>query len=405
MFDDERKQRNIFVKQLQGVGLSKQNYDIDLLEPEAIKEAFGTMLERQTQFRKDGFWEAETKNPLDDVDILVIDNELRDLFNEKGIFTSADEVAYMARCFSTCGPIIIMNRIAHHPFDLTLNQSFEGQFESFSDLEIGQRQLSSRTLWGVGGKAQEKFHPWYWPILPEWRGEFKKRVDDVKNALSKVTSIPDFFGFRESWEWIPRGILQRLGSGREYTFLEFLRTSSFVLPPKDRAVLHDKVELDERTIESVSRIIAARLSKWLEWQVLPEMDILVDAPHLASRFPSLLEGNHTSIGVWNATAVRHTMEAPKLKASVLQKSRFLKMHWLSRPTWYWRKVMNDEKIPDVREPWNIEFVPFVFCEDTSSFVPEEQAKPFRAAVESPFATRYIKGLKGVDYLPPQRLAL
>ncbi|HJZ11652.1 MAG TPA: hypothetical protein VJ521_05860 [Acidobacteriota bacterium] len=407
VFDDERRQRETFVRQIREVGLSKRNYDIGLLEPEAIKEAFGTMLKRQTQFREKGFWEVETQGLLDDVDILVIDNELRDLFDEIGIFTSADEVAYMARCFSACGLIVVMNRLAHHPFDLTLNQSFERQFESFSDLEIGQKQLSSPALWGMEGKvkAKEEFHPWYWPILPKWREDFEKRVADVKEALRNTSSILEFFGLAEYQEWIPRGILQHLGSGKEYTFLEFLRTSRFIMPLKDRAILNSEGKVDEPTIESVSRIVAARLSKWLEWQILPEMDILVDAPHLVSRFPSLLEGNHASVRVWNATAVRHSEEVPNLKVNLLQGSRFSKAHWLSRPAWYWRKVMNDEKIPDVREPWNIEFVTFVFCEDTSSFAPEEQAKPFRADVESPFSTRYIKDLDGVGYLPPQRLAL
>jgi hypothetical protein len=177
------------------------------------------------------------------------------------------------------------------------------------------------------------------------------------------------------------------------------------MPPKDRAILDNSDELDEGTIESVSRVVTARLSKWLEWQVLPEMDILVDAPHLVSRFPSLLKGDHASIEVWNATAVRHSVEVPNLKTNLLQEFRFVKAHWLSHPVWYWRKVMQDENIPDVREPWSIEFVPFVFCEDISSFVLEKEAKPFRAAVESPFAARYVKGLDGVDYLPPQRLAL
>jgi hypothetical protein len=223
--------------------------------------------------------------------------------------------------------------------------------------------------------------------------------------LRNDRSIPEFFGLADSWEWISRGILQRLGSGKEYTFLEFLRTSSFVLTPKDRTVLESRDKLNERTIESISRVVAARLAKWLEWQVLPEMDILVDAPHLVSRFPSLLEGDHESVGAWNATAVRHIEEVPNMKTYLLLESRLSKSHWLSRPAWYWRKTMQDENIPDVREPWNIEFVPWVFCEDTSSFALEGDAKSFRAAVESPFTTRYIKGLDDVDYLPPQRLAL
>jgi len=401
IFDDEDRQRKTFVQQVRALGLSESDYEIDIIEPDIVKESFGEILKRQTQFRERGFWDYGTSTPLDNVDILIVDNELRELFNE-GIFTSADEVAYMARCFSTCGLIVVMNRIANNPFDLTLNLSFQGQFESFSDLEIGQTQLSSKALWGVGNEA---FHPWYWPVLPKWSDEFEKRLVDVKDALRNNPSILEFFGLEDVKEWMPRNILQGLGIGREYTFLEFLKTSSFALSSKDRAILKGRNELDETTIENFVRVVAARLSKWLEWKLLPEMDILVDAPHLISRFPSLLEGDHQSDEVWQATAVRHTEEVPNLKIELLRETQFSKPHWLTRPAWYWRKVMNDERIPDVREPWNIEYIPFVFCEDTSSFIPEQQAALFRAAVESPFSNRFVEQLTGVDYLPPQRLAL
>lgn len=34
--------------------------------------------------------------------------------------------------------------------------------------------------------------------------------------------------------------------------------------------------------------------------------------------------------------------------------------------------MTCDEIDDVREPWNIEAPPWLFCEDTSSFHPEEE---------------------------------
>ena len=38
----------------------------------------------------------------------------------------------------------------------------------------------------------------------------------------------------------------------------------------------------------IERVAAARLGKWLERLVLPGQNVLVDAPHLVSRFPSLV---------------------------------------------------------------------------------------------------------------------
>ncbi len=205
-------------------------------------------------------------------------------------------------------------------------------------------------------------------------------------------------------EWLPRRILQTLGDGKDYTFGEFVRSSSFALSPKDRANLPTEVFLDE-TICNLASIVAARLWKWLEAQLLPELDILIDAPHLVTRFPSLLDADHEDVEIWNAVTVRHTQETPNLKMGILEASRFSKTHWLTRPAWYWRRAMNDEAIPDVRQPWEIEYVPFVFCEDTSRFALEEQAKSYRAAVDSPFGLRYIEKLEGVNYLPLQRLAM
>ncbi|MEW5828694.1 MAG: hypothetical protein AB1846_07370, partial [Chloroflexota bacterium] len=90
IFDDEKRQREKFVEQVRNVGLSEQDFDANLLEPNMVKEAFKIMLERQSRFRVEGYWVSEDKMPLDDIDILIIDNELRDFSDEIGIFTSAD---------------------------------------------------------------------------------------------------------------------------------------------------------------------------------------------------------------------------------------------------------------------------------------------------------------------------
>lgn len=401
ILDDEDRRRADFKKRIRDAGLSEQDYTIELLESDSLKQVFEVMLKRQDHFRQHGYWLSEPKMRLDDVDFLIVDNELREFFRDTGIFTSADEVAYMARCFSHCGLILVVNRISQNPFDLTLNLSYQGQFDAFSDMEIGQKQLSSKVLWGTGN---DEFHPWNWAILPNWLGDFKQRIADVRDVLkqNESVSILEYFGLDDVKEWIPRIILQRLGAGHNYTFLEFLQSSSFAMSPKDQDALKT---ITGQMVDSVAPIIAARLSKWLKIQLLPEMDLLIDAPHLISRFPSLLTGDHKSLEVWNSVAVRHSDTVPNLKAELLDENRFPRSHWLSRPVWYWRKVMDNERIPDVKNPWDIEYVPYVFCEDISLFVQEGEAQTFQAAVESPFGNRYVKKIPGVDYLPPQRLAL
>jgi hypothetical protein len=399
ILDDEPGKREGFREKIRSTGISDR-FEISLLEPREIKPIFKVLLGRQKDFRERGFWNDDERIALDDTDIFIVDNELRDFFESTGIFTSADEVAYIARCFSSCKLIVVVNRTAYNPFDTTGNFSYLGQFEAFSDIEIGQTQLASKALWETG---QEEFHPWYWFVLPKWLEEFDQRVKDAEEALRTNASILDFFGLSEVREWLPRRILQTLGDGETYTFGEFVRSSSSALSPKDRANLQGT--LSGETIHNLAPVVAARLWKWLEVQLLPELDILIDAPHLVTRFPSLLEGDHENIETWNAITVRHTKEIPGLKMNLVEKaSCFLKSHWLTRPVWYWRKIMNDENIPDVSQPWNIEYVPFAFCEDTSRFAPEEDAKSYRASVDSPFGMRHIRKLKDVDYVPLNRLA-
>lgn len=392
IFDDETRQREKFLRDIESAGLSSETFDVGVLVDREFKDAFDGMRERQTAFRESGAWEQDGRNPLDNVDVLMVDF---DLFGTQGV-TNADQVAYLARCFTTCGIIVVMNRFSHNPFDLTLKD----YPASFSDLEIGQKQLGSRTLWGTG---QEKFAPWYWPILPRSVKNFQQRIKDVEASLQDGQMIRSMLEFpEESWQWLPRNMLQFLG--KDDRLDEFLRTSPFGLYPKDRDALGTTAK--DVDAASVSRLLAARIFKWLEWLVLPEMDILVDAPHLVSRFPSLLKGDRSRIETWNAVAVRYTDEVSGMDTKVLAPFQLKKAYWLSRPAWFWRNVMTCDEIDDVREPWNIEAPPWLFCEDTSSFHPEEECYLFKAETVSPFASRYVKKLTDVvDYLPPQRFAL
>ena len=396
ILDDETRKRREFCERIRGTGLQE---DIDIIEPEVLPDMFDELLRRQGEFRNDGYWEIEQRTIFDETDVLIVDQDLRDFF-ERRFFTDADQIAYMARCFSACKHIIIVNRISPNPFDTTGNLSYLDQFGAFSDLEIGQDQLASKALWNTG---TETFHPWYWFVPAEWLKEFEKRVEDTIHGLQEDTPILEFFGLAEFRDWLSPRILQTLGNGQNYTFREFVLNGSFVFAPRDRKNIPDF--FPDKTIRSIAPVVAARLWKWLEFQVLPELDILVDAPHLVHRFPSLLEGDHGDVATWNDVAVKHTNEVPNLKMGLIASHRFEKAHWLTRPAWHWRRVMNDETIPDVRKPWNIQYVPFAFCEDTSCFENEDQVQSYRVAVDSVFAERYIKKLDEVEYLPTQRLAM
>jgi hypothetical protein len=195
-------------------------------------------------------------------------------------------------------------------------------------------------------------------------------------------------------------------SGENGRLAHFMIESNYGLESKDRgsALIKDRF-VDPKII---ARIAAARIGKWLEYVVLPELDILMDAPHLISRLPGLM-GNIREIADWNSVAIRHLKDMkdmPKMKCDLIEEFRFKKAHWLSRPTWFWRDIIENANIDDVRAPWKIERPEFVFCEDTSLFHPQDECREFQAQTRvSPFSERYIHHIEGVDYMPRTRLAM
>ncbi len=182
---------------------------------------------------------------------------------------------------------------------------------------------------------------------------------------------------------------------REATFEDFVRESSLGLRPRDEVW----------TPHVAARIAVARLSKWLERAVLPDQNILVDAPHLISRFPSLMGEPYTDEH-WNAACqLLAPVEDLGIDIEKLRAHQFLAKDWLSRPAWLWPDVASDLDIQEVQDPWALRPDQLVFCEDVSHFRRRRQASEFVAEVAPEFARRYVQRLKQVSYQPTVRLLM
>jgi len=395
LFDDEARFAEHLRETVMGVGLSEDEFDVDVIPLDAFEEISKSMNERRRQFRNEGRWEHDGGNPLDDVSILIVDF---DLF-EMGSNLDAEEVAYLARCFTTCGVVVILNRYGHNRFDLTLKD----HLDSFADLDVGQDQIGNPFLWRA---EKEGFAPWYWPALPAFAREYEQRVADVRRAIQEDRSIGEVLQFpNDICRTLPTALVQVLGDDlANARFDRFVVESDYGLLHKDRGQVFDdgNILVDPETI---ARIAAARVGKWLEWSVLPEQSILVDAPHLVERLPGLIEGDREDIETWNRVARRHTAEVPGLGVELIKPFRLQASHWLSRTAWFWPKVLVCEAIEDVREPWNIQPLHRKFCEDTSCFHPEDEVVSFKAMTISPFGYRHVRRVAGVDYHPPERFAI
>ena len=391
IYDDEPSFRGKVRELIESVAVVKDAFEIETPGGQELKDSMETLQSRRRSFRKTGAWNDE-RIDLDDAGILVVDY---DLFEAVG-FLNADAVAYMARCFSSCG-LIVGYRYGDNTFDLTLR----GHPRSFTDLYAGGTQLGNPGLWKVTEVNDAGFRPWYWPVLLDYLLGFEKEVEDVKESLAQDTPIWKVLGFQpDLFTMLPRPIAQFLGDKpAEMTFRRFVTQSENGLEQRDRE------SADRANYDVLARVGAARISKWLEWLVLPEQDILVDAPHLVSRYPSLLVGNTEDIDVWNRTSQLTSYDEIGMLTDPIEPFRLKKDHWLSRPIWFWDELRDCESIVEVREPWKFDRPDWVFCEDMSRFYSGEDLREFVADVESPYARRFVRGFDNVEYRPAVRFSL
>ena len=307
-------------------------------------------------------------HPVDEADLVVVDY---DLFDE--VDTTGSQLAYWLRCFSGCGFIAILNgNRRQNVFDASLCSPIG----DFADLHISDIQIGNPGLWRAPFMG---YRPWYWPVLPIATREFKQCVNDVRNNIDEP--ILPFLGLEDVIDWIPqraREFLTREPDIEGVTFRGFVESVQGGIAPKD-----------EITTEQLARVAAARIRALLNSLILPEQSVLIDAPHLVSRFPSLIAEGRDDINQWNRLCDPVDPDLEQLLKGCLEDHRFEKAHWLSRPAWYWPTVKRDNRIEEVNSPWTPGEDRWVFCENISRFTSVEFTQAFRAIVSPPFMKRFV----------------
>jgi hypothetical protein len=401
--DDEPSIRERWKDRLEAISSVSKTFEVKTITDDEFKEALTDLEKRRREARGQSITIPASKwgdNPFDKAAILIIDYDL--LHFNKEDYVTGEGVAYLARCYSRCGLIVALNQYGENNFDLTL----KGNPGSFADLNMGSRQLANPGLWEepFGG-----FRPWYWPMLPGALNAFEARVKNLEESLNEP--ILTYLGFPETViETLSRSTKEFLGCGdntESVTFTEFVANTGNGLRRKDQSP--DK--------ESTARIAATRVAKWLDRMVLSGQDVLVDAPHLVARFPSLLAGKLSTRETWNQTASFGGISSIGIQYRRIQEFRFDKQDWLSRPAWFWGGLSNHDKIAEVVDPWSTERPDLVFCEDISKFLPRGAAREFVADLPSPFVRRFVadpksketqkfaKDLREVNYMPAVRFSL
>jgi hypothetical protein len=341
---------------------------------------------------------AETLDLIDRADVLVVDYDLtpdRDrapdpVEDESSVAElsgrSGEEFAYLARCFSSAGAIVVVNqRVQRRVFDLTLQQFAD----SFANVNITAHHLDSVALW-VGGSGG--FRPWSWPRLldlPELVRRRAELIEDLDRPILAALGLDDevnLYAFTQAQ-------LDPLGNDPlATTFREVAQSSEYGLSAKDQGT-----QLEE---DAVRRVAASAVARWLEWRVVPGQNVLIDAPHLSQRFPGLLTGDVGDVETWNRTAQLGAGLDPGLSPGALDGASVVASRWTSRQVWSLPKLMAGgslfRSIPSGGPT-------YVFCEDTSRFMDLDTAVEVEVAVPSPYTQRFVEMVDGVDYTPRGRI--
>lgn len=324
----------------------------------------------------------------DDADILVIDYDLtpypggNDEREDDGDMSlrgrTGESVAYLARCYSRCGFIVVVNQAFQaRTFDLTL-QRFT---DSCADLNITSDDLSRRELWL--GEVLGSFRPWHWPRLVDMAETFRRRVANVDLGAGVLDSLD--FSEEERQALTPRQLDVLGDEPHSVTFEDLAATPEVGLRVKDK----------QPSPEHRRRIAAGAVGRWLEGLVLPAQNVLIDRPHLKQLYPHLFPAPEVDSSRHSSCDFDRDAH-PSLTRRLHQPAE----DWLSR---YACSHLDAQQAAGDATPLPQTDEFDVFCEDTSRFIPLDQASEVETDVPGPYVQRFVERLPDVNYRPLTRL--
>lgn len=357
----------------------RNQHNVDAVAPdkEVVRQVISSLYNRRKVGRADGgnIWEIPC-DLLDEAELLIIDYDLQNL-EKTGEWTTGSEVAYAARLTSKAKSIIIVNQRGTNRFDLTMVKGVESR----ADLDIGSTQLTNPGLW-----QSEKFdgyRPWHWPNLHREPERVLKSIEYVKAHLD--APILATLGFSEDYDSgksMRPEIWGRLCNSKTTSFRDL------VAPVDTDSVVHvlpADIEIFKSDEYLIAAISASIVRRWLERWVLPNQDVLMDIPHLVSRFPWLLR-NYEDEANWHSL---ESLNPAELLIGGANDYMFECEFFLSRPV-YWAGTL-EIKTDDFRDSkFDYTKVPdLVFREDVSNFASPDISRDFPSQVVSIENRRWI----------------
>ena len=339
-----------------------------------------------------------TPTEFDGLDVLVIDYDLLHL-DEAGGRTTGEGVARLARTFSTCGAIIVMNQYKGPQFDLGMR----GHLDSFADTNIDAAMVGQPALWKRLEPQAGLFNPTTWTPLPVLVTAARDLAKKIAPHGQDAVVMP-FLG-------LDAAALAELSD----TAFGFLSLKAQTADELATLTVRNFVErsFDPEVAEAILvqapdvafNLVAFRLAKWLDRAVLRPMDVLVDASHLLDRLPFMINGNKVDAN--DPQAWVRAAAAPEEVA----RWDILKQYYnesasaaLGRTVFDWFRLANDETIDELQDKYlEAQPVRYYLAEDTSRFVEKEHLTRFRADFHNFGDRRAVERLDDVIYGPLRRI--
>lgn len=404
--DDDGERVQEWAHRVVAIDKVASQYQVANLTPTELAGAFMGLTRRKSEARSQPAdmepWSDEVLRKVDGARILVVDHDLtptayqsqpeaalEDLSGKSG-----NQFAKLARHYSRTGLIVLVNMdVQGSTFDLTMMRFAE----SFADLNITDQDIDRRTLW-LGEIAAEtsEFRPSHWPMLIHGPNHVERALKafELDDGVLRCLGL-DGDVVLSAFEGTQ---LDSLGDDPVgATFRDIARAPSLGLDIKD-------AQPNEGLLK---RIAAYGVVRWLNTQVLPGQNVLVDLPHLLERLPKVMTSEtfeQLRAQTLNFTTIDEAVaQVPRLEA--LSNAVPPVCSWLPRPVWLWPEVEQLET-QDANESWSESTV---FCEDDSQFHDLNEAREFEAGVPGPYSQRFVRVVSGdglgdpVSYQPRNRL--
>jgi hypothetical protein len=366
---------------------------------ERLEEPLGAiqaLVDRKKAAGDNGAFDFGDPTPFDEIDVLVADYDLIHI-DDGGNRTTGEGVARLAKAYSRCGLIVVLNQFSKVDFDLSMT----GHLVSWADVNVDARSIGEPALWRPVAEG-EPFAPSYWsPLL---------QVADARKALTEKLAANLEIGVLASLDLHPEDL-----AGISDQAFAFLSEQAKSLPELAGVTVRtflrqhlgskDADPLMASPPDFAARLAASRIAKWLDRAVLRPLDAMADAAHLLERRPFLADASPQELEDPAWWADIRGVEGDKVRAIVAQARLEIVSGLLDRSVFGMPRLEANVEITALLDAWD--FAPtadVVFAEDTSRFIPRDAAEEFRAGFGNFNDRRFVEKLGEKTYGPIRRFA-